>query len=363
MSLVTPLLVLGCLASAGCVSTREEQTRERWEAAVARRGVDPAKVPFPMEATREVRELARSLAGPGTANERLGRIHAALLDPSGWALHYELEGTYTASEALQARRGNCVAFTNLFIAMGRSLGLRVRAALATRRGSAEKEGDLVLVYGHLLAVLPQGTSVAVFDFYSRGQSAYGGVRILDDLAVAAIIESNRGVAALRRGDLPAARDRLETAVRLDPDLGAVHANLGLVRWRMGEDAAALSSFRAGLEVEPGSPSLLQNLAAFYVEKGRADEARAALAAARPGSANPFLLVVRGNLLLSGGDAKGALRSFRAARRLDRRLVEPLLGIARAERARKRPERAREALEEAARLAPGNEEVRRLLEAR
>lgn len=350
-------------ATAGCASGGSEiaRTQAMWERAVARRGVDPSLVPFPMEQTPAIRSLAHSLAGPGTDKQRLERIQEALFDKETWAFEYAAEGTFTSREAFEARRGNCVAFTNLFIAMGRSLGLPLRAALASRRGTSEKEGDLVLVYSHLLAVLPEGSKAAVYDFYSTSLATPGAVRLIDDLDVAAIRASNLGVAAIRQGDLATAQEHLEIAVRLGPTLGAVHANLGLVHWRLGGDDAALAAFLRGLEAEPRSSSLLQNLAAYYVEKGRPAEARAALAAARPDRATVYLLLVRGNLLLASGDVKGALSSFKQARKAAPEMADPHLAIARTEQMRGNLKKARKSLAEAARLSPDSEEVKALTE--
>ncbi len=332
-----------------------------WKAEVLSRGVDPALAPDPMAASDALRAAAREIAGPGTTKEQLERIQSTLLDKDRWAFEYDVSGSFTAEEAFAARRGNCVSFTNLFIAMGRSVGIPLRAALAVRRGSSEKEGDLVLLYGHLLAVLPGGARALVYDFYATSEGPFGAVRPVDDMAVAAIRASNRGVAALRAGDLAGARRELQAAVLLGPRLGAVHANLGLVLSRSGDDAGALAEYHRGLEAEPGNVALLHNLAAYWVEKGRPAEARAALSAAAVGMASPFLLVVKGDLLLSSGDVKGALASYRSARRAGPDLAAPLVGIARAERARGRPDRAAKALEKAARLEPENGEVRSLLD--
>ena len=47
-------------------------------------------------------------------------------------------GTATAAEALASRRGHCVSFTNLVIAMARSHGYRVRAgAMEPRADTAQ----------------------------------------------------------------------------------------------------------------------------------------------------------------------------------------------------------------------------------
>ena len=266
-----------------------------------------------------------------------------------------------AAEAFAARRGNCVSFTNLFIAFGRALGIPLQAALIFRRARSEREGDLVMVYNHMVAVHPKGRYNTVYDFYMSRDDAAIELKLIDDIAVAAISASNRGVEALRAGDYEKARVLLERATKLDPTLPDLHSNLGIVRWRQGDTEAALEAFREGLRIDPHRPALLHNLAALYVDQGRTTEARAALAAANTREASAYLLVVQGDLEFAGGAMHEALKAYRRAHREEPKLYEALLGIARAERALGNDAAARRALQKALKLRPDDPLVRSLLE--
>ena len=59
--------------------------------------------------------------------------------------------------------------------------------------------------------------------------------------------------------------------------------------------------------------------------------------------------------------KEALRDYRSARSLAPKSPDPLVAIAKAESMRGNRDAAREALEKALRLAPGDETIRKLLE--
>ena len=332
-----------------------------WNRAVRELGLDPETVICPVQATPEMRRAAHLYGGTGSDLDRLSMLHTALLDRNDFAFEYEKVVTFTAAEAFVARRGNCVSFANLLIAFARAVGVQLQAGLVVSRGSAEKVDDLIVTYSHMVAVYPSAKSYSIYDFYADRGSVSGNLRLIDDLEIAAIALSNRGVAALREGDLASARDLLEKAVRLGPKLPDMHANLGIVYWRQGEVDTALATFLRGLELDPHQAGLLHNLAALYLQLGRVAEARAALAAANLGEASAYLLVVKGDLELAGGDSKSALRSYRRAHSRDPSIVPPLLGIARAERSLGRPEEARRALEKASRLSPDNEQVQELLE--
>jgi Flp pilus assembly protein TadD len=357
-------LALAALAATGCGSLDQAPvlnvTAERWSRAVAARGVDPAEVPMPMSVTPQIRAVAEKVAGPGDERERLRRLQSALLDRTAYAFEYDTVATFTAQEAFEARRGNCVSFTNLFIAFGRAVGIPLQAALLFRRASSEKEGDLVMVYNHMVAVHPKGRYVTVYDFYMTRDNASIEVRLIDDLAVAAISASNRGVEALRAGALDEARTSLEKAIRLQPTFPDLYANLGIVRWRQGDVEGAYEIFRHGLELDPRRPTLLNNLAALHLDQGRRTEARAALAAATTREATPYLFVVQGDLEMAAGEMKAALKAYRRARREGPDMLEPLLGIARAEMTLGDRDAARRALRKAEKLHPADPQVQALL---
>ena len=174
---------------------------ERWSAGLATRGVDPAEVPNPMAATPAMVALARDIAGTGRDADRLEHLRSALMDGGAWTFEYERNSTFSAAEAFEKRRGNCVSFTNLFIAMGRSLGIRLHAALVSTRGISERQGDLIVTYNHMVAVYTEvgGRSAKVYDFYRMADQLTGPLRLLDDYMVAAIRTSNDGIAAPRKG--------------------------------------------------------------------------------------------------------------------------------------------------------------------
>ncbi|HEX7529052.1 MAG TPA: tetratricopeptide repeat protein [Thermoanaerobaculia bacterium] len=358
-----PILVAAVGAAlTGCASLERPAgfilSPEQWRAGVARRGADPAEVPNPMSATPAMMTAAKELGGVGSDEERLERLRTALLDGRAFTFEYERSATFSAADAFVNRRGNCVSFTNLFIALGRSLGIRLQAALVTRHLVSEREGDLIITYNHLVAIHPLvlGQRFIVFDFYQTGEEPGGRFTLLDDFSVAAIRASNDGVAHLGRGEHAEAEHDLEIAVRLAPQLGPLHANLGLAKWRSGDVTGAFAAFRKGLEAEPRCPPLLQNLAALYVDQHRPAEARAVLAVLDVSQASPYVLIVRGNFEMSAGNVKGAIQNYRKAAGLDPKLADPWLAIARAEAVRGRPDAARNAARKALEREPGNPEA-------
>jgi len=129
---------------------------------------------------------------------------------------------------------------------------------------------------------------------------------------------------------------------------------------MAEDPeGAFDAYRRALEIDPGNPTILNNLANLYRSLGREEEAAAALKAADLSGATPFVLVARGDLELAQGKSRKALRLYRRAHRMAPDLPEPLLAIARLELRRHRPRAARRALDRALARDPENAAAKRL----
>jgi tetratricopeptide (TPR) repeat protein len=367
LRLAPALLAAAAAALPACVSTEGTPGfavgEERWNAGLTNRGLSPSDAPNPMATTPAMLAAARDIAGTGRDEVKLEHLRAALMDDRGsFTFEYERNSTFSAGDAFEKRRGNCVSYTNLFIAMGRSLGIRLHAALGSTRGTSERQGDLIVTYNHMVAVYMEvnGRNAKVYDFYRTDEQLKGRLSLLDDYSVAAIRASNDGIAHLGRDEGPEAVHDLEIAVKLAPRLASLYANLGLAQWRSGDVPGAFATLRKGLEIEPDCPPLLQNLAALYVENGKTAEARAALGALDLRRASPYALIVRGDLELRGGNAKAAIRNYREAAALDATLADPWLAIARAELSLGRPEAARKAAAKALKRDPASEEARRLL---
>lgn len=351
-------VVLAALAASGCVERGThrvaERAEERWARDVRRHGVDPASIPNPLRSTEAMRETAARLAGVGGSLDRLRSLQDAMFDEQAFPYDYASRRTLTAVEAFEARTGNCVSFTNLFIAMARSLGLPVRAALLTESPDVETQGGLVVVNNHIVAVYEVGDATHVFDFNRTGRRRAVGMRVIGDAWITAIYLNNRGAEELLAGRPGVAAGYVETAVALAPDFAPAYGNLGLLRRRLGDVDGAFEAYRRALEIDPSNATVLTNLAVLHRSQGREAEARAALRAADLRGATPYLLVIRGDFDMLDGNHRRALRLYRRASRLAPTSPGPWLGVARAEIALGRPDRAREALRRVVSIDPDDE---------
>ncbi|HEX2252145.1 MAG TPA: tetratricopeptide repeat protein [Thermoanaerobaculia bacterium] len=319
------LLLLCAALLAGCgtgTDTRPLATPDLARLA-AERGLDPAEVLHPFEPTPEMRLWLEDRVTPRQdAEEQLDELLTKLLSPRGLGLVYEAGYSATAAEAFAARKANCLGFTNLFVALGRELGVPVYFLAVDEVETFAKGEDLVVVSRHVTAGYGVRNDVKVLEFSSSSDIGYNLVRRVSDATAVALYYSNRGAEMVQAGDAVAALDQLAIATRLDPELAMGWVNLGVARRRTGDLDGAEAAYRRALELDPRAPSAYQNLAALLRHRGRAEEAETlARRLAETGSRNPYNFLSLGDHALRRGELEQAGQFYRRALRLQREDAE------------------------------------------
>lgn len=358
---IVKLLLL--VALSGCASAPPKTiylTLQEWQDALRARGVEPANVPFPLSVTEEMRLEARRIAGPGSPPEQLSRLQQSLFNTEWFPFQYENRSTLTAAEAYYRRQGNCLSFTNMFVALGRSLGAPLTTGMVTRVRGSEREGDLIVVNTHVVAVLTYAGGSTFYDFDVSRDKRPSAIKLLDDLWITALFLNNKGADELRAGRPDAALQQFQNAVKLAPEFAGAWGNLGVTLRRLGNVNAAFSAYERALALEPDNPTVLTNVAAIYRSLGKDQEAERALTAGSVSRASSHVLIVRGDLELARGRPETALQLYNRARRADPKLVEAWIAKAKAELALGKQSAARRSLNRAIALSPQDPAARALL---
>jgi Flp pilus assembly protein TadD len=314
------------LALAGCAIGSMDPTAGPEMARLLRdRGLDPATVVVPYVPTEEMKTWAHAQIPKHrlNADEKLHLLLDGLVNEKKLGLIYEREFTGTAEEAFLRRKANCLAFTNLFVGLGRELGVPVFYLDVGDVQRFEKDGDLVVVSGHVSAGFDYNGELKVLDFSFAPEAEYNVVRPISDLTAMALYYSNRGGELLRAGKQEEALPWLRTAVALDPELSRAWVNLGVALRRTGDGDAAEAAYRKALEVDPQAISAYQNLASLLRLRGQAQEAEQLLRLTeRLGSRNPYNYLNLGDLSMSHGRLEEARRFYKKALRLYGENAEP-----------------------------------------
>jgi tetratricopeptide (TPR) repeat protein len=353
------LTSLAMLATAGCSQyqafdsatyLRQQYAREVGAQAAAR-------IEVPFEIDGEIRTAVAKLPKISSELRRVNQVNDMIFD--GLQLQYLLAPTKNAVETYRTRSGNCLSFVNLFVGLGRELGLSPYYVEVTDLQKWNHRDGMVVSQGHIVAGLYIDGVLRPFDFLPYRQKAYKAFNPIDDLTAAAHYYNNLGAEALLGGDLPRAQALLTTASGIAPRFDKAINNLGVVQARSGAPEKALETYRRGLEIKPDDSTLQVNMARALQELGRADEATALLAKVEAGNtSNPFFFVYEGEVALAKGENDKALDYMVRALRLDSELPEIHLGLVKVYLALGDLEKARHYLGRALKLDATNQDALR-----
>jgi Flp pilus assembly protein TadD len=229
----------------------------------------------------------------------LGQAEAlvrALHEKGQLRLEYDAAMTRTASEAFEARAGNCLSLVIMTAALAKKLELEVEYQSAMTKELWSRSGDLLLGSGHVNVTLSYGRINGVSPNYQWGKSALLvdfvpadeilglPVREIPEQTIVAMYMNNRAVESLVLGKLDDAYGWARAAIRRSPGFPNSYNTLGVVYLRHGDMAQAERVFRFELQREPGDTTVMSNLADVLSRTG--NEAQAAALRSRLARIDP-----------------------------------------------------------------------------
>ncbi|MDT8321677.1 MAG: tetratricopeptide repeat protein [Xanthomonadales bacterium] len=191
----------------------------------------------------------------------------ATLDPGVLNFEYDPLVTLTSAEAFAARKGNCLTFSSLFIAMAREAGLDAWYQEVEVQPEWNSVKETVLVTMHVNAVVRHRGSQYTIDISRTGQAPHADVRRISDAEAQAQYFNNLGADALVDSDLPRAYAYFRAAILTHPGLAYTWSNLGVVLKRNGQTEDARLAYLEALRLDSGQSTALNNLQIIYVEQG------------------------------------------------------------------------------------------------
>ncbi len=136
-----------------------------------------------------------------------------------------------------------------------------------------------------------------------------------DKSSASRINVQLGVNYLREGDLQMAQQKLDRALREDPDNPEAHSAMALLDDRLGKAKDAEREYRRALSLSHGAPAELNSYGVYLCSHGRADEGVRYLeqAAANPLYRTPWAAYTNAGVCLQGAhrDAEAMVQYERA----------------------------------------------------
>ncbi|WP_374673439.1 hypothetical protein [Ideonella sp.] len=243
-----------------------------------------------------------------TALQRDGLLH----------LEYDAARTRTASEAFEARAGNCLSLAIMTAALARELDLPVVfQAFDAGDDSFSRAPGLVVANGHVNLLLGRrlidrardlGTSgQLVVDFVASTDAPTRGGTVVDERRILAMFFNNRAAEALVAGDLDLAYASVRAALQQDAGFASAAITLGLVYQRRGLAEDAERALAHALALQPDNPQALANMALLLDSVDRpTDAARYHDALRRVERVAPFHYLDLGRAALARGDHTAAI---------------------------------------------------------
>ena len=230
--------------------------------------------PHLLTLTDEMRAFVRHHTATAiTEKQKTRAILNAILKEGSINLQYNLVKTYSARDAYEAREGNCLSFTNLFVALAREVGLNVYYQRVDIPPTWDEVGNSYIYNLHINAVVdmaPLGRSAVDFDVASFSKKYH--MWEVSDQHAEAQFHNNMGVHFLRKEKFPMAFLHFKRAIEIDPDIGYFWTNLGTLYRRAGHEIYAEQALLRAIEVA-SDPAAMSNLAQLYSRQENTEKAR------------------------------------------------------------------------------------------
>ncbi len=211
----------------------------------------------------------------GSAELKLDQLVSAIMDKRTFGVVYD-DRTRTASETFRARLGNCLSFSNLFVAMARDVGLHVEFQEVDIPPDWTLDKDTYVLNQHVNVRVDLGQAgVRVVDFNIADFRASYEMRTISDERALAHYYNNIGVERMLSGDTGSALACFRKAVaegarRFSP----AWTNLGTLYMRNGHPAHAEAAYLQALRDDDGDLVAMSDLARLYQGRGDAELAAA-----------------------------------------------------------------------------------------
>lgn len=218
--------------------------------------------------------LKQNVRDTAADHVRLALLLRAMRSEGYFEVAYDSNLTLTAAETFRQRTGNCLSYTSLFIALARGAGLEARFQVVEVPPIWDSVDDWVILNNHINSIV-RGVRITsktqqdfIVDFNKADYRGNFPRRQVTDATAEALFLSNRGVEALRAGELRAAFASFKRAIALDPRVAPAWVNLGALYSRSADTQRAAAAYERAVAMQPSNKPALTNLAKLYDQIGQ-----------------------------------------------------------------------------------------------
>ena len=266
--------------------------------------------------------VARQIGDARLQATRLERLVSGLRRDGYFRDVVDPQTTLTAIEAFRSKGGNCLSYTNLFVALAREAGLDAVYQVVDMPPSWDADAGYLIQYAHI-NVLLRGLQiehaykeVVTVDFNVIQAGSRDRRRVVSDDYAASLYYANHAVQWIRRGRLREAFGWLRRAIELAPHNADLWVNLGALYASMNDAASAVEAYDVAVQIDSRHPAAWSGLARSHAALG--DIALAASLQDRernPAIKRAFFDFAQAQAAFADGDYHRSLVSINRALRL------------------------------------------------
>lgn len=200
--------------------------------------------------------------------QKLYELIYAIITEGSFGLEYD-GITRTAQETFQSRLGNCLSFTNLFVAMAREVGIEVAYQEVSVPPIWSQVADTYVLSQHVNVVIDMGAMGSkVVDFNIEDYRSEYDRHLISDERALAHYYSNIGIEQLQEDNPLEALRYFRKAIATDDEFAPVWNNLGALYSRADNFEYAEAAYLQALKVNPQELAAMSNLGQLYEYRGQ-----------------------------------------------------------------------------------------------
>jgi tetratricopeptide (TPR) repeat protein len=251
------------VVASGCATTgaNHRTLTDDW---IEQAGAEGVFLESPLQVSPQLRSLVREKVGyAGTEKARLLKIVRFLADADGLAFQYQTQSSFTAEKAYHSRRGDCMSYANLLVALARTLDVPARFVRITQLPVTWEAGGRFFESSHMAVAMGHNNAwdqSVVVDFGNTHTSPWR-FSLYDELSdeeAFVLFQNNVAVQRMLAGDMTTAERILRFLHHHSPRTPEVPNNLALVLLHNGHDREALDLLEASVEQFPRFRPLFAN---------------------------------------------------------------------------------------------------------
>jgi tetratricopeptide (TPR) repeat protein len=305
----------------------------------------------------------RAVSRSAPPADRLRHLASYLMGSGFVNFQYMPSRSLTAQRAFRERRGDCIAYTNMFLALARYLGIDAYFVHVREVQNFYEQRGTFFVSSHVAVGYGQGPEAEVIDFAKAiSDWKLALYRSISDDAALALYSNNVAVTHMQAGRPAEAERLLRFWIARAPEMAELYNNLGVLLNRSARYGEALAILEQGIRRFPTYEPLYTNGLRAAHGAGRLDRERAL---AEQGEviehSDPFLIFARAMNVYRDARFKVAAVEFARARRAKPDSAVIVAWLARAYLRAGQRDEGLSAFEDLKRLAPGDPAIHELRE--